>query len=72
VLVESVCRLNTRESVDSRLLQWLARTPKSGCSRESEREMSKERLMHGKEHQVSTPNESLMTAASAGAVSMER
>ena len=72
MLAERVCRLNTRKSVDSRLLQWLARTPKSRCSREPAREMSKERLMHGKEHQVSIPNENLMAAAAARAVSMER
>lgn len=72
MLAERVCRFNTRKSVDSRLLQWLARTPKSRCSREPDREMSKERLMHGKEHQVSMSNEILMTTASARAVSMER
>ena len=41
-------------------------------SRGPDREMSKERLMHGKEHQVSMSNEILMTTASARAVSMER
>jgi hypothetical protein len=48
----------------------VSRTPKLACSRWPGREQLEDCLVHGKEHQVSPPDESLMAAITAQALSM--